>query len=84
MTKVGISGANGTMGRLTIAAIEAVDDMAVGGLYAPGRDVSAENVFGMGARRSAASWDDNYARVLLGEHHRLECGPAHRPKAATA
>jgi len=38
MIKVGISGANGTMGRLTIAAIEAVDDLAVGGLYAPGRN----------------------------------------------
>jgi 4-hydroxy-tetrahydrodipicolinate reductase len=38
MIKVGISGANGTMGRLTIAAVDAVDDLAVGGLYAPGRD----------------------------------------------
>lgn len=37
-TQVGISGANGTMGRLTIGAIEATDDLAVGGLYAPGRD----------------------------------------------
>jgi len=37
MTKVGISGANGTMGRLAIGAIDAVDDLAIGGLYAPGR-----------------------------------------------
>jgi len=38
MIKVGISGANGTMGRLTIGAIEAVDDLTVGGLYAPGHE----------------------------------------------
>ncbi len=38
MIRVGISGANGTMGRLTIGAIDAVDDLAVGGLYARGRD----------------------------------------------
>ncbi|RLA30022.1 MAG: 4-hydroxy-tetrahydrodipicolinate reductase [Gammaproteobacteria bacterium] len=38
MIRVGISGANGTMGRLTIGAIEAVDDLTIGGLYAPGRD----------------------------------------------
>jgi len=38
MIKVGISGANGTMGRLTIGAIEAVDDLTIDGLYAPGRD----------------------------------------------
>ena len=38
MTKVGISGANGTMGRLTIGAIDAADDLAVVGLYAPGHD----------------------------------------------
>ncbi len=37
MIKVGISGANGTMGRLTIGAIDAVDDLTIGGLYAPGR-----------------------------------------------
>jgi 4-hydroxy-tetrahydrodipicolinate reductase len=36
--KIGISGANGKMGRLTISAIKAVDDLAIGGLYAPGRD----------------------------------------------
>jgi dihydrodipicolinate reductase len=38
MIKVGVSGANGTMGRLTIGAIDAVDDLTVGGLYAPGHD----------------------------------------------
>ena len=38
MIKVGISGANGTMGRLTIATIDAVGDLTIGGLYAPGRD----------------------------------------------
>jgi 4-hydroxy-tetrahydrodipicolinate reductase len=37
-TTVGISGANGKMGRLTIGAIETVDDLTIGGLYAPGRD----------------------------------------------
>jgi 4-hydroxy-tetrahydrodipicolinate reductase len=38
MIRVGISGASGTMGRLTIGVVDAVDDLAVGGLYAPGRD----------------------------------------------
>ena len=38
MIKVGVSGANGTMGRLTIGAIEAVEDLTIGGLYSPGRD----------------------------------------------
>ena len=38
MVKVGISGANGKMGRLTIDAIEGVDDGTIEGLYAPGRD----------------------------------------------
>ncbi len=38
MVKVGISGANGKMGRLTIDAIEGVDDLTIEGLYAPGRD----------------------------------------------
>jgi 4-hydroxy-tetrahydrodipicolinate reductase len=42
--KVGISGANGTMGRLTIGAIDAVDDLIVDGLYAPGRD--GEDILG--------------------------------------
>ena len=38
MIKVGISGANGTMGRLTINAIENLSDLVVAGLYAPGRE----------------------------------------------
>ncbi len=38
MIRVGISGADGTMGRLTISALDVVDDLEVGGLYAPGRD----------------------------------------------
>jgi len=38
MIIVGISGANGTMGRLTMGLIEAADDLVIGGLYAPGRD----------------------------------------------
>jgi dihydrodipicolinate reductase len=44
MIKVGISGANGTMGRLTIGAIDAVDDLTIVGLYAPGRD--AQDILG--------------------------------------
>jgi 4-hydroxy-tetrahydrodipicolinate reductase len=38
MITVGISGANGTMGRLTIGAVEQADGLRIGGLYAPGRD----------------------------------------------
>jgi len=38
MIKIGISGANGTMGRLTINAVDEVNDLAISGLYAPGRD----------------------------------------------
>ena len=38
MIKVGVSGANGTMGRLTIGAIDEVDDLTIDGLYAPGHD----------------------------------------------
>jgi 4-hydroxy-tetrahydrodipicolinate reductase len=38
MITVGISGANGKMGRLAIGAIESVDELTLGGLYAPGRD----------------------------------------------
>ena len=38
MIKVGISGANGTMGRLTVDAVGESNDMAVTGLYAPGRE----------------------------------------------
>jgi len=45
--KVGISGANGKMGRLTIGAIDAVDDLTIGGLYAPGRD--GEDILGRSA-----------------------------------
>lgn len=37
MIKVGVSGANGTMGRLTIKAVDEAADLAIGGLYAPGR-----------------------------------------------
>ena len=36
MITVGVSGANGTMGRLTINAVDEVRDLAIGGLYAPG------------------------------------------------
>jgi len=53
MIKVGISGANGTMGRLAIAAIEAVDDLAIGGLYAPGHD--AQDILGHRASDDPAS-----------------------------
>jgi 4-hydroxy-tetrahydrodipicolinate reductase len=53
MIKVGISGANGKMGRLTIGAIEAVDDMTVGGLYAPGRD--GQDILGYTASGCPAS-----------------------------
>jgi 4-hydroxy-tetrahydrodipicolinate reductase len=38
MITVGVSGANGKMGRLTIDAVNGADDLAIGGLYAPGRD----------------------------------------------
>ena len=38
MIRVGVSGANGRMGRLTIGAVSRADDLAIGGLYAPGRD----------------------------------------------
>ena len=53
MIKVGISGANGTMGRLTIGAIDAVDDLTVGGLYAPGRD--GQDILGHGASGDPAA-----------------------------
>lgn len=36
MISVGISGAPGRMGRLTLAAVLAADDLEAGGLYAPG------------------------------------------------
>ncbi|MDE0170875.1 MAG: 4-hydroxy-tetrahydrodipicolinate reductase [bacterium] len=38
MISVGISGAPGRMGRLSLAALLPLDDLAVGGLYAPGHD----------------------------------------------
>jgi 4-hydroxy-tetrahydrodipicolinate reductase len=44
MITVGISGAPGRMGRLTLAAAQAADDMQVGGLYAPGH--SGEEIHG--------------------------------------
>jgi len=52
--KVGISGANGTMGRLTIGAIDAVDDLIIGGLYAPGHgeDILGHSVSGDSAALS--------------------------------
>jgi len=51
--KVGISGANGTMGRLTIGAIDAVDDLIIGGLYAPGRN--GEDILGYSASDDPAA-----------------------------
>jgi len=51
--KVGISGANGTMGRLTIGAIDAVDDLVIAGLYAPGRD--GEEILGYSASGDPAA-----------------------------
>ena len=44
MIRVGISGANGKMGRLTVGTIEAADELSIGGLYAPGRD--GEDILG--------------------------------------
>ena len=38
MISVGISGAPGRMGRLSLGALAPLDDLAVGGLYAPGHD----------------------------------------------
>lgn len=38
MITVGVSGAPGRMGRLSIAAIAATDDLEIAGLYAPGHD----------------------------------------------
>ncbi len=56
MIKVGISGANGTMGRLAIGAIDAVDDLTVGGLYAPGRD--DQDILGHRASEDPAALSD--------------------------
>lgn len=38
MTSIGVSGAPGRMGRLTIATIDCTDDLEVAGLFAPGHD----------------------------------------------
>ena len=38
MTTVGISGAPGKMGRLTLATVQGLDDLVVSGLFAPGHD----------------------------------------------
>ena len=38
MISVGISGAPGRLGRLSLAALLPLDDLSVGGLYAPGHD----------------------------------------------
>lgn len=43
-SKIGISGAPGKMGRLTIEALGAVDDLEISALYAPGHD--GEDVLG--------------------------------------
>jgi 4-hydroxy-tetrahydrodipicolinate reductase len=53
MIKVGVSGANGKMGRLTIGAIEGVDDLTIEGLYAPGRD--GEDILGYSASADPAA-----------------------------
>ena len=53
MINVGISGANGTMGRLTIGAVDAVDDLTIGGLYAPGR--SDQDILGYSASGDPAA-----------------------------
>ena len=44
MIKVGVSGANGIMGRLTVNAVDKTSDLTVGGLYAPGRQ--GQDIFG--------------------------------------
>jgi len=51
--KVGISGANGKMGRLAINTIDAVDDLNVGGLFAPGRD--GQDILGYTASDNTAA-----------------------------
>ena len=56
MMKVGISGANGTMGRLTIEAINGVDDLTVGGLYAPGH--GSQEILGHKASDNPAALAD--------------------------
>jgi len=54
--KVGISGANGIMGRLTIGAVDAADDLIIGGLYAPGHD--GEDILGYSASSDPAALSD--------------------------
>ena len=56
MLQIGISGANGKMGRLTIGAIEATDDLAIGGLYAPRHD--GEDILGHTASGDPAVLSD--------------------------
>ncbi|MEL6868652.1 MAG: 4-hydroxy-tetrahydrodipicolinate reductase [Pseudomonadota bacterium] len=52
MKTVGVSGANGVMGRLTINAIEATDGLSVAWLYAPGH--GGEQILGHAACGDAA------------------------------
>jgi len=56
MISVGVSGANGTMGRLTIGVVEAAEDLEVGGLYAPGRD--GQDILGHAASGNPAALSD--------------------------
>ena len=56
MIKVGISGANGTMGRLTIDAVGKTSDLSIGGLYAPGRE--GEEILGHKASDDPAALSD--------------------------
>jgi 4-hydroxy-tetrahydrodipicolinate reductase len=51
--KVGISGANGRMGRLTVKAINSVADLEISGLYAPGREGQLVNDHKMSGSQSA-------------------------------
>lgn len=55
MIKVGVSGANGKMGRLTIAAIDSVNDMAINGLYTPNRE--GQDVLGYRASGDPSALD---------------------------
>jgi len=56
MVQVGISGANGKMGRLTIGAVEATDDLSIGGLFAPRR--GGEDIMGHTASDDPATLSD--------------------------
>jgi len=53
MIRVGVSGANGTMGRLTINAVDEASDLTIGGLYAPGRE--GQDILGHAASGDPAS-----------------------------